>query len=511
MALDPRTPVVVGVGQVTTPPDAALAPEDRPEPAELMAMALQAAAEDCDGSAPGGPAQAGRRLLERASSLRVVSPIGWRVANPALAVAGRLGIAPAELMLTAVGGNNPQALVHHSALAIARGELDVVLVTGAEALYARAVRRRQGGPPVQWETQPADTPPPVPFGTDRLPATDLEVARGIRLPVDAYPLLENALRGAAGWSLDEHLARIGALWSAFSRVAADNPYAWIRRPRTPAEITHPGPANRMVAFPYPKLCTANLGVDQGAAFVCCSVGAARAAGVAEDRWVFPLAGADANDHWFLSERPELHRSPAIRLAGARALALAGVGVDDLAAVDLYSCFPCVVQIAAAELGLALDDPDRPLTLTGGLTFAGGPGNNYTTHAIAALVQRLRRSPGSVGMATGLGWYATKHAVGVYGTRPPQGGFRWEDVQGEVDALPTCPLDPAATGPVEVETYTVAYDGDGRPQRGIAAVRTPSGARSWATVADADDLLSLTCAEGIGRAGTLDVQGGLALA
>jgi acetyl-CoA C-acetyltransferase len=509
MALDPRTPVLVGVGQVTTPPAAPLSAEERPEPAELMARALVAAAEDCDGAPPGGAAPAGRRLLAEAGRLAVVSPIGWRVANPALAVAGRLGIDPVELVLTAVGGNSPQSLLHHGALAIARGDLDVLAVTGAEALYARSAARK-AGVHLEWQTQPEGTPAPVPFGADRLPANDLETARGILLPIHAYPLMENALRGAAGWTLDEHRARIGALWSAFSAVAAENPHAWMRRAMTAEEVTAPGPGNRMVAFPYPKLCTANLQVDQGAAYLCCSVAAARRAGVAPERWVFPLAGADANDHWFLSERPDLHRSPAIRLAGARALSLAGVGADDLAAVDLYSCFPAVVQIAAAELGLAVDDPSRPLTLTGGLTFGGGPGNNYTSHGIAAVVERLRRQPGALGMTTGLGWYATKHAVGVYGTRPPERGFAFEDVQADVDALPRCPVDPGATGAVEVETYTVLYDRDGRGERGIAAVRTPAGARGWASVTDPDDLDSLTTAEGIGRRGTLDRRGVLAL-
>ena len=158
----------------------------------------------------------------------------------------------------------------------------------------------------------------------------------------------------------------------------------------------------MISFPYPKLCTANMQVDQGAAYIVCSVEAARAAGVPEERWVFPLAGADAHDHWFISHRPELHRSPAIRLAAAAAFELAGVGPDDLGPIDLYSCFPVVVQMAARELGLPIDDPDRPLTLTGGLTFGGGPGNNYTSHGIAQLVGALRAEPGSVGLATGLG-------------------------------------------------------------------------------------------------------------
>lgn len=510
MALDPRTPVLVGAGQVTNRPDAGLPLDRRPEPVDLMAAALRAAAEDCTGATPGGPAAAGARLLAQTDSLRVVGSFSWRMANPGLAVAERLRIEPREQVHTAIGGNMPLSLLHQSALAVARGDLDVVAVTGAECGYTRAAARRAGEPPLAWLRQPEGTPAPVAFGHDRPPASDTETARGIRLPIHAYPLLENAARGAAGWSLDDHRARIGSLWSRFSEVAAANPHAWLREPRSAADIVDPGPDNRMVAFPYPKLCVANLQVDQGAAYLCCSVAAARAAGVPEDRWVFPLAGAEAHDHWYLSARPALHRSPAIRLAGARALAMAGVGVDDLAAVDLYSCFPCVVRTAANELGLALDDPDRPLTLTGGLTFAGGPGNNYAAHGIAALVGRLRRAPGSAGLVTGLGWYATKHAVGVLASRPPEGGFRWADVQPEVDALPTCPVDDGATGPVTVETYTVTYDRDGAPSLGIVACRTPAGARAWADVRAPDDLVALTTTEGIGRSGRLAADGSLAL-
>ena len=501
--------MLVGVGQLTTPPDASMAPEVRPEPAELMAMALRAAAEDCDGVPSGGTAPAGRQLLERADALWVIAPVGWRVPNPAAAVAARLGVTPARLGLTAIGGNAPQALVHQSSMAIARGDADAVLVCGAEALYARTLARRAGST-LEWERQPDDVAAPERFGTERAPGSDLEVARGVVLPIHAYPLFENALRGAAGWTLDEHRHQIGALWSGFSEVAAENPFAWIRAPRTVGEIIEPGPKNRMVSFPYPKLCTANLFVDQGAAYIICSAEAARSAGVPEDRWVFPLSGADADDHWTISERPELHRSPAIRLAGARAMDLAGVSADDLAAVDLYSCFPCVVRIAAGELALGTDDPDRPLTLTGGLTFGGGPGNNYATHGIAALAQRLRGEPGSVGMATALGWYVTKHAIGLYGTRPPEGGFRWESVQAQVDALPRCPLDPEATGRVVIETYTVTYGADGHPERAIVVARTTDGVRAWANVTDGDDLASLTVAEGIGRAGQLQADGVLAL-
>jgi acetyl-CoA C-acetyltransferase len=521
MALDRRTPVVVGVGQVTNRPDPDIDPADRPEPVELMSRALRRAAEDCDGAAPGGRAPAGHALVQRADSIRVVVPLGWRSVNPALLVAERLGFAaggePRELMLSAIGGNTPQAMMHDACGSISRGALDVVLVTGAEAMYTRAsARRHPGSAPLGWVSQPAEgTPEPTMFGVDKPGATELEMARGVILPIHAYPLFENALRAANGWSLADHAARIGALWSAFSRVAATNPNAWIRSPRTPEEIAVASSDNRMVSFPYPKLCTANMQVDQGAGYIVCSVEAARSAGVPEERWVFPLAGADANDHWFISQRPELHRSPAIRLAGQAALELAGVGIDDVGPIDLYSCFPAVVQMAAGELGLPIDDPGRPLTLTGGLTFGGGPGNNYASHGIAQAVGALRQEPGAVGLVTGLGWYATKHSVGLYASRPPAHGgtqpFAWRDVQPQVDALPQCPVDDEASGSVRVETYTVTFDREGAPERGIVACRTKEDSRAWGTITDADTLRALCAQEGIGRTGVLASDGILSLA
>jgi acetyl-CoA C-acetyltransferase len=433
-------------------------------------------------------------------------------------VAGRLGFAdgdePSELMLTTVGGNTPQALMHDACMAISSGDRDVVLVTGAEAMYARALSRRDpGSAPLAWAELPAGAPAPVTFGVEKVGASELEMNRGVLLPVHAYPLFENALRAANGWTLAEHTARIGALWSRFSQVAASNPYAWIPRAFGPEEITTPSPDNRMISFPYPKLCTANMQVDQGAGYIVCSVEAARAAGVPEERWVFPLAGADAHDHWFISHRPELHRSPAIRLAAGAAFELAGVGPDDLGPIDLYSCFPAAVQMAAREIGLPVDDPDRPLTLTGGLTFGGGPGNNYTSHGIAQLVGALRAQPGAVGLATGLGWYATKHSIGVYGSRPPadegQHGFAWRDVQPAADLLPQCTVDSAA-GPVRVETYTVTFDRDGQPERGIVACRRPDDVRAWGNIADPDTLFELCSEEGVGRWGTLAADGALTL-
>jgi len=501
VALDPRTPVLVGVGQVTERPDPGVPVTERPEPVELMARALRAAGRD---SGAGG---GGHLLLERAQSLRVVVPLSWRYVNPGVLVSERLGIAPRELALTVIGGNNPQTVVNHTALQIAAGELDVALVTGAECMYTRLAARRDPERPVlRWTTQDDRTPRPVMLGTDRVPVTDTESARGLDRPLRVFPMFENALRFGAGESIEEHQRRISDLWARFSSVATTNPYAWSRQTRSAQDVRSTGPSNRMVSFPYPKLMNANDRVDQGAALILCSVGAARAAGVPEDRWVYPVAGADAHDHWFLSHRQDLRSSPAIQVAGNRALALAGAGIDDIAHVDLYSCFPCAVQIAAHELGLPLDDPGRSLTVTGGLGFAGGPGNNYVSHSIATMAQRLRTDPGTLGLVTGLGWYSTKHAVGLWSTTPPEGGFRHACPQDAVDTLPRRTPAPDYEGDATIETYTVVHDRDGTPELAIVALLTEDGRRAWGNTSDRDDMVGLMEHEGCGRKVHLSADG-----
>jgi acetyl-CoA C-acetyltransferase len=529
MPLDPATPVLVGAGQVTNRPgtEGGGPLADRPEPIGLMVEAVRAAIEDCDGAPVGGTAPAGRTLVGRTQSLRVVNPLSWEYVNPGHLVAEALGIEPAEMLVTSVGGNNPQAMVSATALAIGRGDLEVAVLVGADCVYTRtAARRHPDRPVLPWTVQAADTERPALFGIDRRGTTDAEEERGLDLPIHIFPLFENALRSEAGRSPDEHRRHIGRLWSRFSEVAAANPHAWLRSARLPEEITTVSEANRMIADPYTKLLTANMQVDQGAALIMCSAGAARAAGVPRDRWIFPLAGSDADDHWFLSHRADFHSSPAIRLAGASALALAGSVVDEIAHLDLYSCFPSAVEIAAAELGLSPDDPDRPLSLTGGLTFGGGPGSNYGTHAVASMVAALRADPGSRGLVTGLGWYLTKHSVGVYGTEPQSGpapagagrplpdgtvvaeagGFVWADPQAAVGSLPQCSPDTDAQGEVTVETYSVSYDRGGSPDRAVVACRTPEGRRAWAKVTDPGYLDLLVTEEGCGRLGKLRPDG-----
>jgi acetyl-CoA C-acetyltransferase len=503
MAPDPRTPVLVGAGQVVNRKDPGVPLVDRPEPVELAARALLEAAHD----ASAGNGAAGRKLLERADSLQVAGVLSWEYRNAALLVAERLGIEPRRLGVSAVGGNTPQMLVNAAASAISRGDADVVLIAGAEAAHTRVAARRDPERPVlTWTSQPADTPEPELLGIGREPVTDAELSVGLDRPLRVFPLFENALRARRQSSIAEHQARIARLWARFSEVAARNPYAWSREPRTAEEIAEPGPANRMVAFPYPKLMNANSRVDLAGGLILCSLEAARAAGVGDDRLVFPVSGVDLLDRWFLTHRQDLHSSPALRIAGRRALELAGLGIDDVAHVDLYSCFPCAVQIAAEALDLPVDDPDRELTVTGGLTFAGGPGNAYMLHSIATLARLLRQDPGTTGLVSGIGWYLSKHTVGLWSATPSGGGFRSESPQQEVDMLPQRVPAGGYEGEAEVETYTVLHDRTGERERAIIALLTPDGARAWATSTDPSTLEELETSEGCGRKARLGPDG-----
>jgi acetyl-CoA C-acetyltransferase len=490
MTIDPRTPVLVGVAQTLRRPDQTNASE----PVEQMADALRRAAQDSG---------AGAALLARADSIAVPKVVSWSYRDPGALVAERLGISPRETVYCTDGGNTPQRLVSDAAEAILTGRQDVVLLVGAEATFTRHLAKKAGHW-LDWPKQSAGAPTRT-VGEDLPGLSEHEARRGLSIPVSVYPLFENALRLAARTPTTQHRAAIAALWSRFSEVSASNPGAWTPGARSAEEIATPTDANRMVAWPYTKLLCANSSTDQAAAVIVCSAGTADALGVPRDRWVFPWSGADTHDHWYLSERADLHSSPALRIAGRTALALAGLDIDDPAYLDLYACFPSAVQVAAAELGLRLDD-GRGLTVTGGNTFAGAPGNNYGMHAIVRLTQLLREDSGTRGLVTGVGWYLTKHAVGLYSATPPPAPFRRAVPQAEVDALPARKPGDRHAGAVRIESFTVILGRDGAPASGVVACLTPDGERAWGSTVDAALLDALTTGDLVGAQADLGADG-----
>ncbi len=465
MPLAPRTPVLVGYGQVNQRTE-----DPGVEPVDLMAAAARQAADP--------------RVLEAVDAVRIVNLLSWRYRDPGLLLAQRLRADKAATRYTGIGGNVPQTLVNQACLDIQQGRADVVLIAGAETWRTRT-KMRAAGQRLEWTKQ--DESVPVAPGSDEgVPMAgpgDLKIH--LDRPAYVYPMFEEALRIAAGESRQQHRRRIGELWAQFSAVAAANPHAWSRQALTAEQIYEPSPSNRMISWPYTKLMNSNNMVDQGAVLILASAEQAEHLQIPSEHWVFPYAGADAHDTYAIGERAEFHTSPAIRIAGRRALDLAGTHVDDLDLIDLYSCFPSAVQVAANELGLPLGHPDRPLTVTGGLTFAGGPWNNYVTHSIATMAERLAAAPGSVGLITANGGYLTKHSFGVYGTEPPSHEFRWEEVQDAVDREPARTALVDWTGVGTVESWTTPVGRDGEPEKAFLAVRTPEDARVLAVISDTD--------------------------
>ncbi len=466
MTVHPRTPVLIGYGQVNHRDE--IDPEKRSiEPIDLMAGAARQAA--------------GARVIEAVDSIRVVNVLSAHYRDPGLLLGQRVGATDFTTLYSPVGGNVPQSLVNQACLDIQRGRAQVVLLAGAETWRTRRGLRAKGGK-LEWTVQDESVPMAEVSGDDVPMAGDAEIRIRLDRPAYVYPLFEQALRIGNGESIDHHRKRIGELWARFNAVAVDNPHAWIRKPVTAEEICEPGPQNRMISWPYTKLMNSNNMVDQGAALVLTSVEQARRLRVPADRWIYPHAGTDAHDTSAIAERDELHRSAAIRIAGGRALELAGLDIDDVDYVDLYSCFPSAVQVAAAELGLPVDDPARPLTVTGGLTFAGGPWSNYVMHSIATMAELLAANPGRRGLVTANGGFLTKHSFGVYSTEPPA-EFRWEDAQPAVDREPTRDGLVEWEGVGTVEAWTTPFDRDGRAERAFLAVRTPDGSRTLAQITD----------------------------
>ncbi len=471
-----HTPVLVGISHLE---QRFTDFESAKEPVQLMIEAVNAAAED-----------AGSKALLDAGSVRVIRGI-WPYQDPARAIAQAIGSPNAETVLSPYGGNFVQTVLNQSALDIQSGQHDIIILTGAECgnTQAKAAKASQD---LGWAELPG-TPDRL-IGADKDMRHEAEIAIRLGRPIQIYPIMETALRHASGLSVDAHMEHISKLWAGFSDVAASNPNAWIREAKSAEEIRTISDSNRPVSFPYPKLMNSNNNVDQAAALILVSEEKAKALGIAKDKWIYPWAGTDAQDHYYFSNRDNFHSSPAIRLAGGKCLELTGSTPDNIDMIDVYSCFPVAVQIACRELGF---DMNRPLTVTGGLTFAGGPLNNYVMHSIARMAQLLRDNPGKRGMITANGGYITKHAFGIYSTEAPERPFQHADLQDKVDATLKRDVVIEHQGAGTVEGYSVMYGPQGVSKAFVAA-RLDDGRRAWGTSEDRDLLQSMTNEEFCGR-------------
>ncbi len=474
-----RRPVLVGAG-------VAAQREDDPllgaEAIELMARALARAG--ADAGAPG--------LLSEADSIRVTKGF-WGYSDPGRLLARRIGAARARTELAELGVLQT-TLLAEAARAIASGEERIAVVVGGEAKY-RSLRESITGRAAPVTAQTDEVPDRVLRPAEEI-LSPVELELGFAMPVQQYAVLENALRRADGVGVAAHRREIGRLWAGMSRVAAGNPDAWLRAAVAEDELAGESERNPMLAFPYTKRLTSQWNVDQAAALLLCSEEVADAAGVPPERRVYPWAAADSNFMAPVVRRRELARSPGFERAGARVLERAGLGIDDIAHLELYSCFPVAVRVQMRAFGVG---SERAITECGGMAFAGGPLNNFVFQALARMVGVLRADPGTFGLVTAVSGMLTKQGVTLWSTRPPRDEFSFDDVSAEVARhSPLAELEPRPVGPARIASSTVLYEG-GRPVSAILVCDLPDGRRALARSLDAA-LVECATVEEIGGRG-----------
>jgi acetyl-CoA C-acetyltransferase len=305
--------------------------------------------------------------------------------------------------------------------------------------------------------------------------------------------------------LEQHAKTMGELFAPFSTVAAQNPYAWFRTQHSIEDLITVGPNNRMVGFPYPKYLNAIIQVDQSAGVIMASYEHAKSLGIPDEKMVFLHGCADTIEKWNVLDRVDYHSSPAMAVGMREAFAMAGKTSANMHFFDLYSCFPIAVRMAANQLGLRHDDP-RGLTLTGGLPYFGGPGNNYTMHAIVEAFHRCVRQPGRFGFVNANGWFLTKHAFGIYSTTPTHDTWARRpksEYQSEIDALESPQVTEMPDGAATIEAYTIIHAREGM-RMGIVIGRDSVGRRFVANTPKGDSAMmaDLESREGVGRTGVV---------
>ena len=489
----PNTPIIIGVGQVTEK-DPSI--EKASSPLDLIEQATNLALQDAGIS---------RDSLRRLSSLVVVKSFREPMRNTPEALSDRIGSSKAKQWLAPDGGNGPQYLVNRYSQEIFEGREDFVLLSGSEAMATGRKIIKSGGKP-DWSID-SDKDAELLFA-DRQMWNDHELKHAIWQASHVYPLFENALRAHYGNSIEQHQLMMGKLFSRLSEVAEASPHAWYPVKRSPEEISEATSSNRFVGWPYTKFMNAMNQINQSASLLLTSVEKAESMGVDPSRWVFLHGCSDVTDVWNISYRENFYSSPSMKIMGDNALNMAGLEIKDIKHLDLYSCFPSAVQIARNELGIPPDD-HRHLTVTGGLPFHGGAGNNYVMNSIAAMADKLRSDRGSFGMVTANGGYISKHAAGIYSTKPLESDWNRETspiVELTTEDIKSPEFTETPTGDAKIETYSIVFGRSGEPENGIVVGRTGdiNDLRSKRFLAlvdgDADTLLSMTQEEFVGWKG-----------
>lgn len=459
MTIPDNTPILVGVGAIQQKTkDLSLSKE----PIDLMHDAVKAALKDCEAS-------------EIAPDIQQITvPRGmWSYSNPAKLIADEIGAVNA-LCEFAEFGILQQSNLGQACQRIAAGELDCAMVVGGEAKFRQLQGQIQGVEVSELEQ--LNSEPDRVLQPDAELWSEHESATGLGMAVGYYALLESAICAAEGLSMDKHRDNIAATYARFSEIGADNPDGWIDQALHATEIRNASDKNKMLAFPYAKYHNSQWNVNQACALLFCSAKKAKAMGIPESKWIFPLASTESNQMLNVSQRPDLANSVAAKLAGESALKHANLAMNEINFIELYSCFPAAVNLFVRALNIP---KDRDLTVGGAMPFAGGPVNNFFLQATVKMAQYLRAKPNSYGLTSCVSGMFTKQGFGVWSSAPYSQAFVFDDVSAEAIAgEPPLPLVAPVAGNINVVATTVLYQGT-EAERAIAIGEYSNGDRTIA--------------------------------
>ena len=498
-----NTPIIVGAGQYTEHISADREPALN-GPMDLAARAAREALADAGNLQP--------KYIEAVACIRQFSdsapawacPFGGSD-NPPESIARRLGAAPGKRIYSLANGAEPLKMMAELMGGITRGEINAALLTGAEAI-ANQRHAQRNGIELDWSER-TDTPMDD-RGFEQTVASKQEMLSGMYLPAQYYALIENYRARQQGRSPAQHREHMAALFASFSEVACRNPYAFWQQQHSSAELLAEGHDNFPISLPYTKRLVAQDAVNQAAALVLTSVGQAKAMAIPQQQWVFLQGYAEGEDQ-FTSERLDPGNSAAMSAVFKRALDTASASSDEFDLIDIYSCFPCAVEAACDALGLPADG-SQALTVTGGLPYFGGPGNNYSMHALAEMAHRLRGSDQRA-LVTANGGILSKHAAAVLASNPKAGGTEPLELSApeilEINRadIPSVPM-AAAPESGTVLSYTVIFERK-RADRAVILGETGSGERFLASCEDAATVDSMKLKSPAGRAVILSTDEG----
>ncbi|PSN63113.1 hypothetical protein BS50DRAFT_530735 [Corynespora cassiicola Philippines] len=494
----PKIPIIIGVADIK---NRSTSISDAKEPATLMHEAILGAIADSNGSDSA-------KIQESIDSIDVVKTWTWPYPDLPGLLAEKLNVKPKHKYYSEHGGNQPAKLLDEAARRIAKGETEVAVLTGGEALASlSACAAAKKLPPPGW-TAPAQSVDSVFTPTGRDLGDNLGAIHQIGAPIHVYPLYENAFRAHRGQSIKANHEESAKLYAEFSKVAERQPYAWNHgRSDDETTIATIGKKNRMICFPYPLLMNAFNTVNLAAAVILTSTTAAKEFGIPPEKWIYPLGGAGTKEADAFWDRPNYYSSPSISRSLDASLSVSHLAADDIDIFDFYSCFPIVPKLAAHHLGLPITGSRKPLTLLGGLTSFGGAGNNYSMHALTEMTRYLRAGKGKNGLVLANGGVLSYQHVVILSKGPRKEGPYPEEnpLPVQITDIPAPDIMFNAEGEGEVETYTVEFERDGSPLRGYIIGRLKrSGDRFLANHGDENTLRQMAAGRGeiIGKTGSV---------